>query len=205
MSEAAAIVQPQPRRVKAFAEFFKQYMSVSSVVAASLPVPVTSFQLIPTYAAQTKFLSVYTSLFCFLLLGYIFYSRHALARWMFRPLAKRRPRLRTLIGWLPLGLILACACFAGGYHWLLQGSIQDAMGDWVRRGVAIGSTQDVLAKTDYMDIPGAAGLAACYLAIFLTAEAAFVLMAIKEYLQDLLGLSEEELFERPPAGGASNS
>jgi hypothetical protein len=189
----AAAAQPEPRRVKAFAEFFKQYMSVSSVIAASLPIPVTSLQLIPTYAAQTKFLSVYTSLFCFLLLGFIFYSRHTLARWMFRPLVKRRSKFRTFIELLPLCLILACACFISAYHWLLQGSIQDAMGDWVRRGVAIGSTQEVLQKTDYMEIPGALGLVVCYLGIFLTAEAAFVLMAIKEYLQDLLGLTENEL------------
>jgi hypothetical protein len=32
-----------------------------------------------------------------------------------------------------------------------------------------------------------------YLAIFLLAEAAFVLMAIKEYLQDLIGLEEMDL------------
>lgn len=193
MRETAAAAQPEPRRVKAFVQFFKQYMSVSSVIAASLPIPVTALQFIPTYAAQTKFLSVYASLACFLLLGFIFYSRHALARWMFGPVTKRRSKFGVCMDLLPLGLILACGCFIVAYHWLLQDSIQEAMGDWVRRGVAIGSTQEVLQKTDYMEIPGAAGLVACYLGIFLAAEAAFVLMAIKEYLQDLLGLSEGEL------------
>jgi hypothetical protein len=67
------------------------------------------------------------------------------------------------------------------------------MADWVRRGVAIGSTEAVLKQTDYMDIPYSIGLVVSYLGIFLSAEAAFVLMAIKEYLQDLLGLTETQL------------
>ena len=192
MSEMASAVQPEPR-LKAFVRFFKEYMSVSSVAAATLPIPVTTLQFIPTYAAQTKFLSVYASLSCFLLLGFIFYSRHTLARWMFPPLANRRSRFGAFIDLLPLCLIVACGCFIGAYHWLLQTSIQESMADWVRRGVAIGSTPEVLQKTEYMDIPGALGLVACYLGIFLAAEAAFVLMATREYLQDLLHLSEEEL------------
>jgi hypothetical protein len=73
----------EPTRVKTFANFFKNYMSISAVVAAALPIPVTSFHLIPTYHAQTSLLATYTSLFCFLLLGLIFYSRHTLARVMF--------------------------------------------------------------------------------------------------------------------------
>jgi len=82
----ASIVEPNPteaKRVKTFATFFKSYMSVSSLVVASLPIPATSLHLIPTFGAQTKLLSVYTSLFCFLTLGFIFYSRHPLARLMF--------------------------------------------------------------------------------------------------------------------------
>jgi hypothetical protein len=183
----------EPRRVQAFARFFKQYMSISSLVAASLPIPVTALKLIPTYAAHTKFLSVYTSLSCFLLLGFIFYSRHTLARWMFRPASRRTHSLGVFIDLLPLLMILACGCWIGVYHWLLQSSIQQAMADWVQRGVAIDSTEAVLQMTDYMEIPESTRLVVCYLGIFLAAEAAFVLMAIKEYLQDLLGLSETEL------------
>jgi hypothetical protein len=108
-------------------------------------------------------------------------------------MANRRARFGAFIDLLPLCLIVACGCFIGAYHWQLQNSIQESMADWVRRGVAIGSTPEVLQKTDYMDIPGALGLVACYLGIFLTAEAAFVLMATREYLQDLLHLSEEDL------------
>jgi len=77
----------EPRRVQTFAHFFKRYMTVSSVVTAALPIPVTAARLIPTFKAQIAILSTYTSLFCFLALGFIFYSRHQLARWMFRNLS----------------------------------------------------------------------------------------------------------------------
>lgn len=193
MSAPTPVAPPEPRRIQAFARFFKQYMSISSLIAASLPIPVTALKLIPTYAAHTRFLSVYTSLSCFLLLGFIFYSRHTLARWMFRPAGRRTRSLGVFIDLLPLLMILACGCWIGVYHWSLQNSIQVAMSDWVRRGVAIDSTDAVLQMTDYMEIPGSTGLVICYLGIFLSAEAAFVLMAIKEYLQDLLGLTEMEL------------
>jgi hypothetical protein len=47
-----------------------------------------------------------------------------------------------------------------------------------------------LDKVDATEIPYAVPLAACYLGIFIFAESAFVLMAIREYLQDLLQLDE---------------
>ena len=55
-----------PKRVAAFVAFFKNYMSVSAVMVAALPIPVTSFKLIPTFAVHTAPLSTYTPLFCFL-------------------------------------------------------------------------------------------------------------------------------------------
>src|SRR2546427_3963257 len=62
----------QASRVKGFAAFFKSYMSVWSLVVAALPIPVGAFKLIPTFESQRSYLSVYTSLFCFLSLGFIF-------------------------------------------------------------------------------------------------------------------------------------
>ena len=64
-------------RVRSFASFFKNYMGLSSIIVAALPIPVTRFDLIPIASADQKgYLSVYTSLFCFLMFAYIFYSRH---------------------------------------------------------------------------------------------------------------------------------
>src|SRR5260370_24487302 len=70
-------------RIKAFATFFKSYMSVSAIVTAALPIPITKLRLIPMYKSQATLYSTYTSLFCFLVLGFVFYSRHSIARWMF--------------------------------------------------------------------------------------------------------------------------
>ncbi len=84
ISAVASGTEPaEPVRFAAFARFFKAYMGTAAVVTASLPLPVAAFHLIPTYAAQEKFLSTYTSLFCFLLLAYLFYIRHWLGRLMF--------------------------------------------------------------------------------------------------------------------------
>jgi hypothetical protein len=63
----------QASRVIGFATFFKSYMSVWTLVVAALPIPVGLFKLIPSFEAQRSYLSVYTSLFCFLSLGFIFW------------------------------------------------------------------------------------------------------------------------------------
>src|SRR5260370_8145900 len=70
--------------MRGFATYFKDYMGISSLVTAALPIPVTAAKLIPTYSAQAKFLSLYTSLFCFLLLGFVFFVRDRLVGVMFR-------------------------------------------------------------------------------------------------------------------------
>src|SRR4051794_15378643 len=87
----------EPKRLQAFARFFKNYMSVSALITAALPIPVTSFQLIPTFHDQTEILSVYTSLFCFLLLGYIFFIRHFLAKLFFKHNVENLSRAKRII------------------------------------------------------------------------------------------------------------
>src|SRR5262245_31711598 len=129
-----------PTRVRKFAEFFKNYMSVSAVLAAALPIPVTSLSLIPTYKAQTSLLSTYTSLFCFLLLGFIFYSRHALARRMFpeffgweRTSARASlsiavgPLLRLVVSVLPALLILGSLICVFYYHSRLDRALESQL------------------------------------------------------------------------------
>lgn len=78
------------------------------MVAAALPIPVTAFHLIPTLSFQTQELSVYTPLFCFLVLAFIFYSRHALARWLFGPIFRTGGiGKQMLVGVIPLIFIIA--------------------------------------------------------------------------------------------------
>src|SRR5947208_3712302 len=105
MPETTATEPLEPRRVKAFARFFKNYMSVSTIVTAALPIPVTALGAIPTFKSQTAMFATYSSLFCFLLLAFIFYMRHGLARWMFVGFVAKREKPTLRMPW-PAGLRL---------------------------------------------------------------------------------------------------
>ena len=202
---AAAI---QPTRVRSFAIFFKNYMSVSSLVTAALPIPVTAFGLIPTFAAHTRFLATYTSLFCFLLLGFIFSIRHELARLFFpdhfgrsRWVFGGRPLYfywHAVVSVLPLGLIAFALYSVFTYHSILDGALAGLRSLPAYQSVSTSKQLLVDAQAD--QIPGAPFLIFRYLCIFLSAEAAFMLMAIKEYLQDLLHLSEWQVITGPENG-----
>jgi len=176
--------QPKPTRLAVFANFFKGYMSLSTIVAASIPIPVGSWKLIPIYAQQRGFLTVYASLFCFLLLAFVFSIRHRLAGPMFS-----KGKAGALIAALPAVFILSTLACIIAYHAVLQQSISQIRD----LGLSTAPIKDLLDKTDATEIPHAVELAALYLGIFIFAEAAFVLMAIREYLQDLLHLDEVSL------------
>jgi len=226
-----------PERVKAFARFFKNYMSISSLVVASLPIPVTALKLIPTYKALTTVLSVYTPLFCFLTLGFIFYVRHFLARAMFPDVLeqftfpdepseppeiaterqqkeyqkafnryryeqdkivfkKRRAFVRRrIINSLPLTFIIASLFSVYAYHWELGASVKDVRNMLSLSGAAGPAIESnwILDKTDIDVIPRGTLLILTYISVFVTAEAAFILMAIKEYIQDLMEFKERDL------------
>jgi hypothetical protein len=64
------------------------------------------------------------------------------------------------------------------------------------RGLPSYSASKILAETDMLDVSRSTTLAAMYIGMFLAAELAFILMALREYLQDLLKLSEERLILR---------
>ncbi len=222
----------EPIRVRRFLTFFKGYMSLSSLVVAALPIPVTMLDFIPTYAAQTKLLSVYTSLFCFLLIAFVFYSRHSLARWFFPMISKdSQPKLSRVMTILPLAFIGMCMASLFSYQYVLQQSAtkftRESMArkwelvfeEYSKELAAKGKETPLQEQLDLMrkiqenlhlldtgrsmnetlkssaleNIPYNLTLIALYLAFFLAAEAAFVLMAIREYLQDLLGLSDVAL------------
>jgi len=199
--ESKRVAQPEPLRIEGFAQFFKRYISVSSVVTASLPIPIAAAKLIPVYDCQQKFLGTYTSLFCFLLLAFVFYSRHNIARWMFgRQLNSGASWLGGLFSLLPLILIVGSACLVYGYHVQLEASIAEVQASELLRGMPSYSASKILAETDMLDVSRATKLAAMYIGMFLAAELAFILMALREYLQDLLRLTEESLILRTPRG-----
>jgi hypothetical protein len=170
-----------------FGRFFTGYMGTASLVTAALPIPVRSLHLIPAFASQEKFMNTYTSMCCFLVFAYVFYSRHALARWMF---ARRGERfaLRFWVSVLPVLFICCSIGCAITYHYEL-GEALDAL---AAAGARLPSSV-LLSKIDAREIPGSGGLIVAYLGMFVFAEAAFVLMAIREYLQYVLKLEEREL------------
>ena len=203
----------EPKRVKSFATFFKNYMSLSSLVVAALPIPLTQFKMTPVYEVQKNQLSVYTSLYCFLLLGFIFFSRHILARKMFpRFLTPYTPEMTKtggfsfrlqismtkgwcrFVAYLPLLLILTSLGSMFMYHEVLNASIWEiTLGEVKIEGVDTFSADSILKGLDIHQVFFSTSLTAYYLLAFLSAEAAFILMALKEYLQDLSGLSDMEL------------
>jgi hypothetical protein len=191
---AAKPENPEPARFAAFARFFKAYMGTASVVTASLPIPVAALHLIPTYAAQEKFLSTYTSLFCFLMLGYLFYIRHWLGRLMFFTRSDGRVAFRGFVAFMPLVLILCSLGFVASYHSFLMQSLLV----FTQQGV-ISTTADILKSVDYREIPFSMQLTVCYLGMFITAETAFILMALREYLQDVLKIQDASLIRLPRA------
>jgi hypothetical protein len=198
----------EPKRFQAFAHFFKRYMNLSSVAAAVLPIPVTSFNLIPTFKVQTTTLSTYTSMFCFLILGFLFYSRHRLARRMFpyylvHRYATEGGEVKTypyrrgawFVDMLPLCLILASVGCLFYYHALLNSELVQIGKLPPMAGL---TSEEILKLADARMIELAPLLMVVYLGIFVCAEAAFILMAIKEYLQDWIGISEMDLIKELP-------
>lgn len=187
--ERSQAAQRKPTRLAVFANFFKGYMSVATVVAASIPIPVTSWKLIPIYTQQRGFLTVYASLFCFLLLAFVFSIRHRLARPFFF-----KSGIGGTVAALPaVFIVLTLGCVIA-YHSLLRSSI----GQLRELGFDKVETKVLLDQQDMNQIPYAVELAACYLGIFIFAELAFVLMAMREYLQDVLRLDEVSLLRGKP-------
>jgi len=182
----------QPTRFKEFIAYFKKYLALGSVGCGVLPVPLSYFRVIPTFQAQYKFLAGYATVFCFLALGFIFYSRHSIAGWIFSGARKQGGAAKALIAWLPLALIGASFVSLSAYHYLLQIAISRAIADYGVKGVNL-NDQLALINTPFEDIKLAIPLMVSYLFVFLAAEAAFAMMAIREYMQDILNLKDSEI------------
>jgi len=185
-----------PDRVSAFGKYLKGYMSVAATVTAAMPIGAASVGAIPAYHSLERVLAVYASLFCFLLFAYVFYIRQSLARALFS-------RASSSGTWVivPLALVVLAMTSGIAYLYVLQQSVDAARDVMIARGVNVVSMADVLTQTDYIDAPNAFVLIALYLGLFVFSEAAFVLMAVREYIQDELGMSDAGIFgtaERSP-------
>lgn len=184
--------QPVPQRknsdrIGGFARYFKQYMGASAIVTAALPVPAAELRLIPAYSSQRGYFGVYTSLFVFLILAFLYYSRAWIKRGLFVRDRQGRYSARPVFAICPLLFILGALACVFGY--------QSVLGDSVRLlsstiGLPAKQALDGVASSD---VPYGTTLMLLYLGIFLFAAAAFVMMSLREYLQDQLGISEQEL------------
>ena len=170
-------------RLASFASFFRSYMHVGGVLLACVPIPIASWRLLPIYSQQKGYLTVYSSLFCFLLVGSMFSLRHKLAKHMFV-----RGNAALLIAGLPFAFIALTILSILAYHATLQESVGQ-----MRMIGSHGSTTQLLENADASDIPNAIALTASYLGIFVFAECAFILLALREYVQDAMGLDEVKL------------
>jgi hypothetical protein len=197
-----------------FVTFFVAYM-LAALTVASLPFPLTVARWTPTFSFQTQSLSVYSSLLCFLLLGFVFYSRATLSRLMFGPEFNELVNAmfkdhRTLLTWLvnsvkilPGLLIVFCLTSI----WWYTSQLTEAL-SLLRNSVALTGTSHLnqcltadnfsdclLTNADRLDVPNFWLLTLAYLGIFVSAELAVMLMAIKEYMQEELGYADRLLHD----------
>ncbi|HTQ58380.1 MAG TPA: hypothetical protein VMI94_28155 [Bryobacteraceae bacterium] len=128
-------------------------MGVSAIVVAALPIPAEAFRLVPAYTAQRGLLAVCTSLFAFLVLAFLFYSRHRIAGSMFCPGAGGCYAARPAAAWLPLVLILGSLAMVFCYQAELDASI--SLRRQTTQLIGITKADDILAGTAVTDIPRA--------------------------------------------------
>ena len=174
---------------KVFTSPLRHYTGLLCLLVAALPIVVTRFGLVPVYDSQKSLLPAYASFFCVLTLAYVFSQRHRLARAMFSarllwedPAAvhSRGSKRPSINGGLAMMILASLGC-AAIYLWAFEG----------------GRT-----SRDFPTLPpnsvNAVLLALSYISLFLLAVAAFAVMAVREHMQRVLGLSDEEVITGVP-------
>ena len=172
-----------------FTSPLRHYTGMWCLFVAALPIVVTRFGLIPVYESQKNLLPAYASFFCLLALAYVFSQRHRLARAMFAarllwsdldPVQSKKPNPLSINGGLA-GMILGALGCAALYLWAFEG----------------GRT-----SRDFPALPpssmNAVLLALSFITLFLLASGAFAIVAVREHMQRVLGLSDAEVITGLP-------
>lgn len=181
-----------PSHVPQYEKFtspLRHYTGMWCLFVAALPIVVTRFGLIPVYESQKNLLPAYASFFCLLSLAYVFSQRHRLARAMFAarllwadldPVQSKKPNPLSINGGLA-GMILGALGCAAIYLWAFEG----------------GRT-----SRDFPALPpssmNAVLLALSFITLFLLASGAFAIVAVREHMQRVLGLSDAEVITGLP-------
>ncbi len=194
MNEQGNEIETNNQRMQSFARFFKGYMGSAPMIAAALPIPITAGKIIPTFAEQTGYLTTYTSMFCFLMVALVFYRRHRLGSYLKPEEWDKRSRLygRFLVSWLPFFLVILTLFSIGTYHITLNDSIELLL----ESDQYEPSTILEMATIRELSLTTQAKLMISYIGIFLASTLAFALMAVREYMQNILQLSEIEMVKR---------
>jgi len=197
-------------RLKNFASFFKGYMSVMPLVTAALAPVLTLAKAIPVFESQRTSLATFSGLFGFLLVAWTFFARGIFVPAMtgFSNTAERASTgvraelfyvwilvskflLRVLITIAPLTLIVL-----SGFCYIYYSKRLDEVLDQIKKtyGSFDMKREFILQSWGAQgSIPNNTMLQLCYLGIFLSAELAFVLMALREYAYGTLHISEMDV------------
>jgi len=198
MAETGEKIPTVPARVIGFSKYLNNY--VAALAVAVIPIPLANWNWVPIWDAQRHLLSVVTPVFCFLTMGFLFFYRHALAGPMFPGHARRGELMDVMqpnrklgyvlsqtwdraVSLVPLVLIVGSFFCAGQYYLHLIASINDI-------------ARDAQPRLQFQEIPDGGSLIMFFVLAFVFAEAAFVWMALKEYLQDTLKLTDTDLIAR---------
>jgi hypothetical protein len=186
---AANLVPSRVPQDNMFTSPLRLYTGLWCLFVAALPVVVTRFGLIPVYESQKNLLPAYASFFCLLALAYVFSQRHRLARAMFAArllwtdldaVQSKASKRMSINGGLA-GMIVAALGCAAIYLWAFEG----------------GRT-----SRDFPALPpssmNAVLLALSYITLFVLAAAAFAVVAVREHMQRVLGLSDAEVITGLP-------
>jgi hypothetical protein len=181
-----------------FTSPLRHYTGVWCLFVAALPIVVTQFGLIPVYESQRSLLPAYASFFCLLALAFVFSQRHRMARTMFAPRllwpdessttqvkGKKSLSINAALAAMIFGA-LACTAI---YLWAFE----------------IGRTSPTFPRLPPTSL-NAVLLALSFITLFLLASAAFAVVAVREHIQRVLGLSDAEVITglpRPPQPAAA--
>jgi hypothetical protein len=183
----------QNARLQVFANVFKSYMGVMPLVTAALAPLLTAMNVLPIYEPQRKALATMAGMLGFLLLAWLFYVRRTIA------LGSITRGYRSIFNFLPLLLILASiGCY------VMYANTLDASVSTIQHDNPTQTRNQVLETwTANHAAPHMLELQLLYLSMFLAAEAAFVMMAMREYAIDVRGITEREWMYGAQDGSAA--
>jgi hypothetical protein len=204
--------QSEENRLKNFAGFFKSYMGVMPLVTAAFAPVLTLAKAIPVFESQKTSLATFSGLFGFLLVAWVFSARSVFVPVMTNrfdpsgtaPLTSLTP-LRRFVAWLgrygfrtlasiaPLFLVgLSAFCYID-YLRKLDAVLDQLQANAATQHLPQLSRDQLLRNGTLFSLPGSTTLQILYIGIFVSAEFAFVAMALREYGYSTLGIKEQEI------------